>query len=145
MPAIAARSLFPAQYALSLLACVRRPIILIKAEGNPLRRECCVATQTVGYVVLTLRAYAEGKQWVSECLELGVTSCGDTIEEALENIRDAVTLYLNTIEEQGEQPRIFRERGIVVHSGEPPDEEIPVWARPTEVVSPYVTKVPVTA
>ena len=101
-----------------------------------------MATQTMGYVVLTLRAYPEGKQWVSECLELGVTSCGDTIEEALENIRDAVTLYLNTVEEQGEIARIFRERGVVVHSGEPPDEEIPVWARPREVVSPYVAKVP---
>ena len=101
-----------------------------------------MATQTMGYVVLTLRAYPEGKQWVSECLELGVTSCGDTIEEALENIRDAVTLYLNTIEQQGEQARIFRERGVVVHSGEPPDGEIPVWARLREVVSPYVAKVP---
>lgn len=100
-----------------------------------------MATQTVGYIILTLRAYPEGKQWVSECLELDVTSCGDTIEEALENIRDAVTVYLDAIEEQGGQARIFRERGVVVHSGEPPDEEIPVWARPKEVVSPYVTKV----
>jgi predicted RNase H-like HicB family nuclease len=98
----------------------------------------------MGYVVLTLRAYPEGKQWVSECLELGVTSCGHTIEEALENIRDAVAVYLDAIQEQGEIARIFRERGVVVHSGEPP-EEIPVWARPKEkdVVSPYVKKVPV--
>lgn len=101
-----------------------------------------MATQTMGYVVLTLRAYAEGKQWVSECLELGVTSCGDIIEEALENIREAVTIYLNTIEEQGQIARVLRERGVVVHSGEPPDDEIPVWARPREVVSPYVAKVP---
>jgi predicted RNase H-like HicB family nuclease len=98
---------------------------------------------TEGYVILKLRVYPEGKQWVSECLELGVTSCGDTIEEALGNIRDAVTLYLNTIEEQGEIARTFRERGVVVHSGDPPDEEIPVWARSKEVVSPYVAKVPV--
>ena len=31
---------------------------------------------------------------VSKCPELGVASCGDTVEEALVNLREAVELYL---------------------------------------------------
>lgn len=36
----------------------------------------------------------EGDQVVSKCPELGVASCGDTIEEAMSNLREAVELYL---------------------------------------------------
>lgn len=64
------------------------------------------------YVILTYKVWAEKGQFVSECQELGVASCGDTIDEAFRNIQDAVTLYLNSIEEQGDRPRIFKERGI---------------------------------
>ena len=101
---------------------------------------------TAGYILLTFRVYHEGKQWVSECLELGTTSCGESIEEALENVKDATLLYLQTIEANGTKQRIFRERNIRVLSGEPPElAEIRGRARPNEILSPYVHKVPVSA
>ncbi len=94
-----------------------------------------------GYILLTLRAYAEGKQWVSECLELGTTSCGDTIEEALKNVKDATMLYLQTVEANGTRDSIFRERGVRVLSGDPPPlAEVRGRARPNEILSPYVHK-----
>ena len=46
---------------------------------------------------LTFKAYKEGDQYVSECVELGVTSCGDTLDEAFGAITDAATLYLDTL------------------------------------------------
>ena len=99
-----------------------------------------------GYILLTLRAYPEGKQWVSECLELGTTSCGDTIEEALRNIKDATLLYLQTIEANGTRERILGERGIRILGGPPPAlAEVHGRARPNEVLSPYVHKVPARA
>ena len=36
----------------------------------------------------------EGKWYVARCLELGVVSQGKTIEDAQENIKEAVELYL---------------------------------------------------
>lgn len=36
----------------------------------------------------------EGRSVVSRCPELGVASCGDTVEEAMANLREAVELYL---------------------------------------------------
>jgi predicted RNase H-like HicB family nuclease len=37
--------------------------------------------------------YREGKYYVSQCLNIDIASCGNTIEEALNNLKDAVELY----------------------------------------------------
>lgn len=51
---------------------------------------------------------------VSRCPALGVASQGETVGEAEENIRVAVCLYLSAIDEDGELPRIFANRGLKV-------------------------------
>lgn len=38
----------------------------------------------------------EGKWYVSHCIELGVVSQGNTIEEAQANLKEAVELYLES-------------------------------------------------
>lgn len=43
---------------------------------------------------LTGVCWQEGDSLVSKCPELGVASCGDTVEEALGNLKEAVELYL---------------------------------------------------
>ncbi|WP_054847514.1 hypothetical protein [Methanoculleus chikugoensis] len=43
----------------------------------------------------------EGGVYVSRCQELEVASCGDTPEEALDNIREAIELYLENAKELG--------------------------------------------
>lgn len=48
-------------------------------------------------VLLTFAVWREGKDYISECLELGVASCGDTEEEALEAIQDATRGYIETL------------------------------------------------
>ncbi len=50
---------------------------------------------------LTGVLWHEGNLIVSKCPELGVASCGETVEEALENLREAVTLYLENARELG--------------------------------------------
>jgi len=37
--------------------------------------------------------YREGKYYVSQCLNIDIASCGDTIEEAISNLKDAIMLY----------------------------------------------------
>jgi len=39
----------------------------------------------------------EGKWYVARCVELGVVSQGRTIEEAQENLKEAVELYLEDL------------------------------------------------
>lgn len=72
-----------------------------------------------GYVTLTLEAYPEGRSYVSRCSELGVTSCGDSLGDAIESLKDAVAAYLNAIEQLGDRDRIFEEKGIEVRKSKP--------------------------
>ena len=66
-------------------------------------------------VVLTCVVEKEGDQFVSYCEELGTSSCGDTIEEAFENIEEAIEVHLDALDEVGELGRVFRERDIEVN------------------------------
>lgn len=72
------------------------------------------ASDKHAYIRLTFRVSAEDGQYASYCDELGTASCGDTVEEALANLNEAVTLHLETLEELGERGRFLRERGIRV-------------------------------
>ncbi len=50
---------------------------------------------------LTSVIWEEEGVYVSRCPELGVASCGDTPEEALGNLKEAVELYLDNAKELG--------------------------------------------
>jgi predicted RNase H-like HicB family nuclease len=47
----------------------------------------------------TAVVWRETDGFVSKCPELGVASCGDTFEEAVSNLREAVDLYLENAKE----------------------------------------------
>lgn len=48
---------------------------------------------------LSAAIWREGRQYVAKCPELGVASCGDTLEHALESLKEAVELYLENAAE----------------------------------------------
>jgi len=43
--------------------------------------------------------WREGRSYLSKCPELGVASCGDTFEEATDNLKEAVELYIENAKE----------------------------------------------
>jgi len=47
----------------------------------------------------TAVVWKEKAGFVSKCPELGVASCGDTFEEAVDNLKEAVELYLENAKE----------------------------------------------
>lgn len=55
---------------------------------------------------LTAAVHQEDDWFVARCLELDVASQGESLDEALANLREAVELYL----EQVSQPQIERHR-----------------------------------
>ena len=99
------------------------------------------AVSYVGHIVLTLLIHEEEGQYVSRCPELGTASCGDTIDEALYNIREATQLYLNSIETAGERERIFRKRGIQIYPGPSHQAPFPVIVNTADTVSFLVHQV----
>lgn len=73
------------------------------------------------HIVLTLRIQrdAETGAFVSLCEELGVSSFGESVAEAIELVVEATLLYLNTLESEGELGRVFDEQRVDVRSGAP--------------------------
>lgn len=54
--------------------------------------------KTLDYTVIV---WKEKEGYVSKCSELGVASCGDSVLQAVENLKEAVALYLENAEAIG--------------------------------------------
>lgn len=70
----------------------------------------------VAFIELTSVVWPEGDAWVSQCVELDVASSGSTADEAQDELTDALSSYLNTLEELGERALVLAERGIPVYT-----------------------------
>ena len=65
--------------------------------------------------ILTFTCYIEREddQYVATIADLDVSSYGDTIDEAMRRVGDALALYLETLAEDGELEMILRQQGIL--------------------------------
>lgn len=57
--------------------------------------------KNIKYVV-----YREGKYYVSQCLNVDVASFGDTVDEAIASLKEAVSLYYENENESSEYNEI---------------------------------------
>jgi len=90
-----------------------------------------------GHVLLTILVRVDDDGfYVGECVELGVPSFGETLDEAIKAVLDATVLYLNTVEVTGERERVLDSRGVKLIPGLPEGlETIEVVAHPGETIS----------
>lgn len=95
-----------------------------------------------GYVVLTGTVQWDEVAYWSRCPELGVASCGDTIEEALDNLGEALELQLLALADIGRLEQDFQENGIAVKTGPMPTESVIVSAPLGKILRIYVLPVP---
>ncbi|MYD36366.1 MAG: type II toxin-antitoxin system HicB family antitoxin [Dehalococcoidia bacterium] len=90
--------------------------------ANAAQRE---KADTGAYLLLTGMVEREDNQYVSICPELGVASCGDTVEEAFAMLAEAVELHLKGLVEIGTLNEELRERNVRVEYEAPPYEYRP--------------------
>ena len=64
-------------------------------------------------IEFTSLIFKEGETFVSYCPELGVASCGDTVDEARHRVAEAVRLFLEESQRMGTLQDILREEGFV--------------------------------
>ena len=95
-----------------------------------------------GYVVLTGTVQWDEVAYWSRCPELGVASCGDTIEEALDNLGEALELQLLALADIGRLEQDFQENGLAVQTGPLPAESVIVSAPLGKILRIYVLPVP---
>jgi predicted RNase H-like HicB family nuclease len=65
-------------------------------------------------IALRLEAEREDDLYVANCPALDISSYGDTVDDAFAHLKNAIALYLDTIEQDGEIERVLRERGIAI-------------------------------
>ena len=65
-----------------------------------------------GMIFVTAIVEHEDDQFVSHCRELGTTSCGDTVDEAFNALREAITVHLEDLADMGELHQFLRERNV---------------------------------
>ena len=76
--------------------------------------------QSDAYILLTGVVEREDNQYVSICPELGVASCGDTVEDAFAMLADAIALHLEGLVEIGTLGDVLREQNIRIELEPPP-------------------------
>lgn len=96
-----------------------------------------------GIVTLTGIVEKEDDQYVSYCRELGVASCGDTIDEALINLDDAIQVHIDALIETGEILRVCRERNIRIDL-QPTQDDPLVRVPPGKILTTYQRHVSIT-
>ena len=93
-------------------------------------------------VILTGVAEKDGNQFTALCPELDVASCGDTVEEALDMLEEALQVYLEAVHDVGELAREFKEMGIKVHPDNPKSDQAAVLSTQGNNVRTYTMQVP---
>lgn len=81
-------------------------------------------------VPYTSQLFTEDGQIVAVCPELNVSSFGDTIDEALASLQEAVTLFLEECQEMGTLEEVLEEAGYYR------DPAVPgrwIWRQPLQV------------
>ena len=95
-------------------------------------------------VILTGMAEKEDHLFSSHCVELGIASCGDTLEEAFDMLEEAIEVHLEALVDIGTLDREFLECGVVVRQEVPSErEEFTVSVIPGKFYRTYVVKIPV--
>lgn len=74
---------------------------------------------TKRYIRVTLKLWREADQWLGRCPELGTATYGDSLDETLEDLREAILAHLSTLEDVGECTRFLRENGIRIYNKKP--------------------------
>ncbi len=98
------------------------------------------------YVELTFKIVPEDDQYSAHCIELGIASCGDSIDEADENILEAVDVHLQTLMDIGELNRFLKDHGVSIKTYRTPKRSLPArkvqvslgeWAQRSRVAVPH--------
>ena len=82
-------------------------------------------------LTFTVQVFREGNLFVSYNPELDVSSCGETIDKAKMNLRDAMKGFLKSAAKMGTLAGILEEAGYIYHKNRWSDPELIVMDRVT--------------
>ncbi len=97
-----------------------------------------------GYVILTGTVEAEEEGgFTSVCLELGVASCGDTVEKALDMLGEAIDCQLEDLQDLGQLEGVLKKANVKTLSEITGLETVSISVPPETIVRAYPRRIPV--
>ena len=85
--------------------------------------------QILSHLTFTLQIFREGKLFVAYNPELDVSSCGNSVPEAKENLHDAISGFLKSARKHGTLSTILEEAGYLYKRDHWYDPELMVLDR----------------
>ncbi len=79
-------------------------------------------TQMQGYISLSIEFAYEDDQWIAICPELGLAMQDDHLAQCQKDLEEAIDLFLQSLDEEGDRDEFFKEHGIVLHRIDREDE-----------------------
>ncbi|MEK7099259.1 MAG: hypothetical protein AAB916_01975 [Patescibacteria group bacterium] len=80
-------------------------------------------------ITFTIQVFREGQVFVAHNSELNVSSCGDTMEEARKNLKDAVRGFLKSAHKMGTLQNILEDAGYYFRKNGWQDPQLMVMDR----------------
>ena len=96
-----------------------------------------------GYVILTGTIEPEDDGFVSICPELGVASCGDTVEEALDMLGEAIDCQLEDLQDLGQLDSVLKKANVKTLHEIAGLETVSISVPPETIVRAYPRRIPV--
>ena len=70
---------------------------------------------TAKFQAIPIVYFEEGSVIIAHCVPLDVSSCGHDLQEAQQNIRDAIAGFIEACEHMGTLEDVLEESGLVKH------------------------------
>lgn len=100
--------------------------------------------RAVGHILLTIRICRDDDGYSAVCEELGVSTCGDSLDGLMTELQAMVSQHLNALEHNGVRAAFFHKHGIRVIKGTPSKSprSVQLSVRPGEMVTRMTESLP---
>ena len=98
-----------------------------------------------GYIILTGYTEPETGGYNAYCPELGVATCADTADQALDQLEDAITVYLDDWDDPADLHRMLQNSGLKILTAPPPTDSVNLAIPPGQTVRAYIQPLPIPA
>ena len=97
-----------------------------------------------GYIILTGYTEWDEVAYCSLCPQLGAASCGDTAEQALDNLDESIAVLLEDLADLGTLEQVLTAKGIAIQTGPiPADTDTVIASVPIgKPIRVYIHQVP---
>ena len=98
-----------------------------------------------GYIILTGYTEPETGGYNAYCPELGIASCADTAEQALDNLGDAIAVYLDDWDDSDDLYRMLQDSGLKIQTAPVSPDLVNIAIPPGQTVRAYIQPLPIPA